>query len=245
MSPGSLLVAYSTVTAAAGLPDSVTVNVRLPPSPPEASLTDSVAGSFAPIVPWPIESPRLIAGGKLLEGSDSVTLNVSSPSASSSSVAATVNGLVSPPPVAPTAKETLPAVLVMSDCTAVSPDRIPLAKSTVTGLPGLPDRVTMKVTLPPSAPEASLTDRLAGSLRLIVPLPVPVPMLMPAGKLLDGSDRVTVNVSSPSASKSSAAATSNVLTSPMPVAAVAKVSVPLVLVKSDWIAVSPDPTLVA
>ena len=108
-----------------------------------------------------------------------------------------------------------------------------VAKSTVTAAPGLPDRVTVNVTLLPSAAEALFTDSVAGSLRLIVPVPVPSLMLMPPGKPPDGADSVTVNVSAPSARASCVVATVNIFVSPLPVAPAANVTLPVVLVKSD------------
>ena len=108
------------------------MNVTLAPSPPVASITDSVAGSLALIVPVPVESLMLILGGKLLDGSEMVTVKVSAPSARASSVVATVNVCVRPPPVASAAKVTVPVVLVKSDDAAVLPDAMLVAKSTVT-----------------------------------------------------------------------------------------------------------------
>ena len=97
----------------------------------------------------------------------------------------------------------------------------------------------------PSPPEESLTDSVAGSLTLIVPRPVPLLMLMPGGKLLPDSDRVTVNVSGPSARLSLVAATVNVFDRPAPCAPASIVTLPLVLVKSACTAVSLDSMLVA
>ena len=107
-----------------------------------------------------------------------------------------------------------------------------VAKSTVTAEAGLPDSVTVNVTLLPSAAESSFTDNVAASLALIVPVPVASLMLMPAGKPPAGAVRVTVNVSAPSARMSSVAATVNVFIRLLPVAPAANVTVPVVLVKS-------------
>jgi len=115
------------MTSAPGLPDRVTANVKSPPSPPEASVTDSVAGSLALIVPVPVLLLRLIPGGKLLDGSVRVTVNVSGPSARLSSVAATVNVCDRPAPLAPASIVTVPEVLVKSDCNAVLPDAMLVA----------------------------------------------------------------------------------------------------------------------
>jgi len=90
------------------------VNVALLPSFAEESLTDSVAASLALIVPTPVASLMLMPGGKLPDGSEMVTVNVSAPSARASSVAATVNVFVRPAPVAPEANVTVPVVLVKS-----------------------------------------------------------------------------------------------------------------------------------
>jgi len=101
----------------------------------------------------------------------------------------------------------------------------------------------VNVTLLPSFADALFTDTVAASLALIVPTPVESLMLTPAGKLLAGSVKVTVNVSAPSAKTSSVAATVNVcVRSDAPDA---NVTVPLALVKSDVAAVSPVSTLVA
>ena len=95
MSPDPILVAHSTVTAAAGLADRVTVNVRSSPSSPEASLTESSAwavGALASaIVPVPVASAIRTPAGRPADGADRVTVNVSSPSTTSSATAATVN----------------------------------------------------------------------------------------------------------------------------------------------------------
>ena len=115
----------------------------------------------------------------------------------------------------------------------MSPVATLVAKFAVTAAPGLPDRVTVNVTLLPSAAEASLIDNVAGSLRLIVPLPVPSLMLMPPGKPPDGADSLTVNVSAPSARASWVVATVNVFDRPALVAPAANVTLPVVLVKSD------------
>ena len=121
MSPDATLVAKLTVTAAAGLPDRLTVNDTSLPSSAEASLIDSVAASLALIVPLPVPSLMLIPPGKPAAGAVSVTVNVSAPSARESSAAATVNVFISPVPVAPAANVTLPLLAVKSDDEAVSP----------------------------------------------------------------------------------------------------------------------------
>ena len=94
-----------------------------------------------------------------------------------------MNVFINPVPVAPAANVTLPVVFVKSDCTAVSVAATLVAKSTVTAASGVPERVTVNVTLLPSAAEASFTFSVAASLRLIVPVPVValVLRLMPPG----------------------------------------------------------------
>ena len=215
------------------------------PSFADALFTDTVAASLALIVPVPVVALelRLIPPGKPPEGADNVTVNVSAPSAKTSFVVATVN--VSVRSVASAANVTLPVVFVKSACTAVSLPPTLVAKSTTTCAPGRPDRVTVNVTLLPSFADALFTDTVAASLALIVPTPVESLMLTPVGKLLDGSVRVTVNVSAPSARASSVAATVNVCIRSEPDAPDANVTVPLALVKSDDDAVSPVSTLVA
>ena len=115
----------------------------------------------------------------------------------------------------------------------MSPVATLVAKFAVTAAPGLPDRVTVNVTLLPSAAEASLTDSVASSLALIVPLPVASLMLTPTGKPAAGAVSVTVNVSAPSARVSSVVDTVTVFDKPAPVAPAANVTLPLLLVKSD------------
>ena len=58
---------------------------------------------------------RLMPPGKPPDGADSVTVNVSFPSARASLTVATVNIFLSPLPVAPAANVTLPVVFVKSD----------------------------------------------------------------------------------------------------------------------------------
>ena len=103
----------------------------------------------------------------------------------------------------------------------------------------------MNVRSPPSSPEASLTDNSAKPPPVIVPVPVASPMLMPTGNPSDGADRVTVNVSSPSARLSATVVTVNVWDSASPVAFAAKARLPLALSKSDSDAVSSGPMPVA
>ena len=105
----------------------------------------------------------------------------------------------------------------------------------------------MNVRSPPSAAEASLTDRIAEPGLVIVPLAVPPRRLMPtpAGNPPGGCNRLTVNVSGPSISGSRSAATVNVWDSAAPVDSASKVSLPLVLSKSDSDAVSSASMLVA
>ena len=97
------------------------MNVRFAPSAALVLVTSSEAEPLAPIVPVPVASLMLIAGGKFPDGSDRVTVKVSSPSTSMSSVKATVNVWVSAGPVDPAAKVKVPLVDVKSDCMAVSP----------------------------------------------------------------------------------------------------------------------------
>jgi len=66
-------------------------------------------------------------------------------------------------------------------------------------------------------------------------------MLMPGGKPSAGADRVTVNVSGPSARPSAIAATVKVWDSASPVASASNVRLPLALSKSDSDAVSSGP----
>ena len=109
-----MLVAKVIGTAAAGLPDSVTANDMLIPSATDTSSTDNVAASLALIVPVPVPSEMLMPAGKPPAGADSVTVNVSAPSARMSSVAATVNVCIRSLPVAPDEKVRLLLVLVKS-----------------------------------------------------------------------------------------------------------------------------------
>ena len=102
---------------------------------------------------------------------------------------------------------------------------------TVTAEVGLSDRVTVNVTLLPSAAEESFTDSVASSLALIVPVPVASLNVMTPGKVPD--EIVTVNVSAPSARVSWVVATVNVFINPVPVAPAANVTLPVVFVKSD------------
>ena len=91
------------------------------------SVTESDAEPFASIAPSAVPSLMLMFGGKPPDGAVSVTVNVSLPSTSSSSVRATVNVFASPVPVAPAAKVSVPLVLVKSDAAAVSPVSILVA----------------------------------------------------------------------------------------------------------------------
>ena len=86
------------------------MNVRRPPSPVEASLTDSAARPDAVIVPLEVPSLMLMLGGRPPAGADIVIVNSSSPSTSSSSDTGTVIACVSASPVAPVAKVRLPLV---------------------------------------------------------------------------------------------------------------------------------------
>ena len=97
------------------------MNVRSPPSSPEASLTDSSAKPPPVIVPVPVASLMPTPGGKPPDGADRVTVNVSSPSTSSSATVVTVNVRDSAAPVAFAAKVRLPLALSKSDADAVSP----------------------------------------------------------------------------------------------------------------------------
>ena len=138
------------------------MNVTLLPSAADASFTDNVAASLALIVPSPAASLIVTPVGNPLVGSVSLTVNHSLRSVRASSIVATVIVFISPVPVAPAAKVSVPLVLVKSDCSAVGrklprPSRL-VAKSTVTSALGLADRVTVNVTLLPSSADASSTD---------------------------------------------------------------------------------------
>ena len=87
----------------------------------------AAASRLSATVPLAAASPRLTPGGNPPAGALSVTLNVSSPSASASSAVATEKVWRNPAPVAPAAKRTAPLDGVKSAADAVSPAARPVA----------------------------------------------------------------------------------------------------------------------
>ena len=109
------------------------------------------------------------------------------------------------PEVCPAAMVSVsPLAAVMSVAAALSPDPIEVLYCTVTSAPAAYSRVTAKSTLDPSAPVPSVT--LISGLPSLSRMVAVADVVVPSAAFDDGLDRVTVKVSSSSASESSVVA---------------------------------------
>ena len=196
VSDESIDVDASTVTSLPLAVDSSTAKFTVPPSAPVASATLSTGGSsLSLIVPVAVDRASMDSAG-----TEPLALNVSASSSRVSSTVATAAVFC----VSPGSKVNWTTADAKSAADAVSPTAMKGSNCTITVFPLASESVATNSTSAPSVAVASAMARVGGSSLSTI---VPVAVGSAASAAVDGSDNVTVKVSSNSSVVSSAVGT--------------------------------------